>query len=243
MHRRATDLHYFGVDLYEEVRRWLFGEKPAECFTRERKRRGNGIVAVGRNRFVALGINRISALRVDQRGVTIVNPNRVRLVTEESFATDVFAKPFVVNCLDGLDHVVPGRVVIGEGFKRLAIFAKEIVESALGFGQPAGSDFAELFLVECAEGPEAGHENRYHRDQQKRDLGLDFHLNVTTSPCLLSGRGECRTSPYQTAFPFSYSRMRASRIATIFKSSPFPRTVHQFLVRPAALFLVGRPGL
>ena len=50
-----------------------------------------------------------------------------------------------------------------------------IVEAPLGFNEPAVSNFAELFLVECAEGPEAGHENRYYSDKQKRDLGLDFH--------------------------------------------------------------------
>src|SRR2546423_13546486 len=199
-------------------------------------------MAVARNRFVELGINRIGALRVDERPLTVVNPDVVRLVAEERFATDVIAKPFRIVCLNRLDHVVPGRVVIGQGFKRLAVFAKEIIEGALGFREPAGADFAELFLLECAEGPETGHENRYYCDKQKRDLGLDSHLNVTTSPCLLSGRGAWPTSPCQTASPLVYSRTRASRIATIFKSSPFPRRVHQFLVRPTALFLLDRPG-
>src|SRR5947209_5513277 len=175
-------------------------------------------MAVARNRFVELGINRIRALRVDERPLTIVNPNGVRLVTEEGLATDVVAKPFRVSCLNGLDHVIPGRVVIGQGFKRLAVFAKEIIEGALRFREPAGADFPELFLLEGAEGPEARHENRYYSDKQKRDLGLDFHLNVTTSPCLLSGWGAWPTSPCQTASPLLYSRTRASRIATIFKS-------------------------
>src|SRR2546423_8941633 len=99
-------------------------------------------------------------------------------------------------------------------------------------------------MIKSTEGPEPGHENRHHGKEQKRDLGLDFHLTVTTSRCLLAGPGESLAPAQFRRVSLSiYSRTRSSRIATIFSSSPFPRRVHQFLVFPVALFFVCRPLL
>src|SRR5205085_2423002 len=176
------------------MRERLSREKSVERFA------GNGEIRrdrIARDGFVELGIERDGVFGINKLRIAIVDPDRIGFVAEQSFATDVFAKPILVSGLDRLNHLVPVRVVFREDLKWLAILPEEGVERLFRLDQAVGSDRAELLLIESSESPQAGHEKRCHNQKQKRDLGLDFHFLVTTSRASFQRRG---SSPYQTAF-------------------------------------------
>ena len=167
----------------------LFCEKLIERFGGQGKIRRLDGASLFRFGLVQLGIDGNSIARIEEGPVWAVDPGRVCLVSLKAFVTHILVQPSEIPAPDRLDHGIPGRVVISEGFQRLAVLGQKSIEGAFGFDEPVHSDLTKLLLVEGAKGPEAGHENRHHRQEQKRDLGLDFHFYLTTSRCLPSGPG------------------------------------------------------